>query len=105
MPTPSQQSPDDRDTRWLQTKTEEILASHAIALAPPRFEGDAACYWGVDLETHTTLYVRLAGDPEPKVLHFTPGTIAKCGSGLYSAQSTALLWIRRTLKKMGVLPT
>ena len=103
MLTRSQPPRDDRGTRWLQTKTEEILATHAITLAPPRFEGDCSCYWGTDRETHKTLYLRLAGEPEPKALRFTRTMIAGCGAGQYTMQSQALLFIRRTLKKLGVL--
>jgi len=105
MLTPPPQPPDDRGTRWLQTKLEEILANNAIALAPPRFEGDAACYWGTEQDTHTILYVRLAGDPDLKALQFTSTMIAGCGSGLYLMQSQALFLMRRTLRKMGVLHT
>jgi hypothetical protein len=103
MLTPAPPPPDARGTRWLQTKTEEILALHAVALAPPRFEGDCACYWGTAPQTYTTLFLRLAGDPETKALRFSPTMIAKCGSGLYVMQSTAVLFIRRELTKMGIL--
>src|SRR5262245_24335849 len=103
MLTPAPPPPDARGTRWLLAKTEELLAQHAIALAPPRFEGDTPCYWGTDRETKTTLYVRLAGAPEPKVLRFSPNMITKCGAGVYVMQSTAVLFIRRELTKMGVL--
>jgi hypothetical protein len=103
MLTPAPLPPDDRGTRWLQTKTKEILASNAIALAPPRFEGDASCYWGTDLGTTTTLYLRLTGDPEPKALRFTSTMITKYGAGLYAMQHTALLFLRRELTKIGVL--
>jgi hypothetical protein len=103
MLTPSPQSPDDRGNRWLQTTVQQILADGAVALATPRFENDPACYWGTDLETGTTLYLRLAGDPEPKALLFRRGMITDCGSGRYVAQRNAILLIRRTLKKMGIL--
>ena len=105
MLTPQLPAPDERGKRWLQAKVQEILAASAVALAPPRSESDPACYWGTGLDTGTTLYLRLAGDLEPKALLFRRTMIADCGAGLYVSQSTALLWIRRTLKKMGILPT
>ena len=103
MVTPSLHSPDERGKRWLQAKVQQLLAASAIALATPRAEGDPACYWGTAPETNTTLYVRLAGDPEPKALHFRRTMIADCGSGVYSTQHYAVLFIRRTLIKLGVL--
>ena len=101
---PRPPAPDERGKRWLQAKVQEILAASAVVLATPRSESDPACYWGTGLETGTTLYLRLAGDPEPKALHFRRTTIADCGAGRYFSQQTALLWIRQTLKKMGILP-
>jgi hypothetical protein len=70
MLTPSLPSPDERGKHWLQTQVQQLLAASAVALATPRSADDAACYWGTSLETGTTLYVRLAGDPEPKALRF-----------------------------------
>jgi hypothetical protein len=104
MPNAAVPSPDERGTRWLQAQVEHMLAASAVTLAP-RFEGDPACYWGTDRATNTTLYLRLAGDPEPKAIRFTSHMIERCGSGLYFMQSTAILFIRRELRKMGVLPT
>ena len=95
--------PDERGRRWLQAQVQEILAASTVALATPRSESDPACYWGTSLETSTTLYLRLAGDPELKALHFRRTTIAGCGAGLYLSQSTTLLWIRRTMNKMGIV--
>jgi hypothetical protein len=103
MLTPSLPSSDDRGTRWLQAQVQQILADGAVSLAPPRCEGDPSCYWGTALETDTTLYVRLAGDPEPTALYFRRAMIMGCGSGLYSMQHNAILLIRRTLTKMGIL--
>ena len=103
MLTPAPQSPDDRGTRWLQAQVQHILADSGVALATPRTAGTPACYWGAEPETGTTLYVLLAGDPEPRALPFTRGMIAQCGSGLYATQHNATLLIRRTLKKMGIL--
>ena len=54
-------------------------------------------------ETGATLYVLLAGDPEPKALPFPRAMIAQCGAGLYFSQYNAILWICRTLKKTGIL--
>jgi hypothetical protein len=48
-------------------------------------------------------YVRLAGDPEPKALHFRWTMIADCGTGLYVSRQAATMFIRRTLKKMGIV--
>ena len=103
MLTPSLHSPDDRGNHWLQAKTEQLLAEGAVALAPPRFEGDPACYWGTGLETGTTLYLRLASDPEPKALCFNRALLRDCGAGRYARQEQATMFIRRTLKKMGIL--
>jgi hypothetical protein len=104
MLTPSLPSPDDRGNRWLQARVQHILAESAVALATPRFEGDPVCYWGTGLEeTDTTLYLCLAGDPEPRALFFQRNLIMGCGTGLYAAQNRAILFIRRALKKMGIL--
>jgi hypothetical protein len=104
MLTPSLPSPDDRGKRWLQAQVQQLLAASAVLLAT-RAEGDPACYWGTGPETETTLYVLLAGDPEPRALPFRRLTIMQCGAGLYSTQHQAVLFIRRTLKKMGILPS
>ena len=61
------------------------------------------CYWGTGLETDTTLYLCLAGDPEPRALCFQRNLIMGCGTGLYATQHRAVLFIRRTLTKMGIL--
>jgi hypothetical protein len=98
-------SRDERGKRWLAAQVQQILAAHAVALAPPHTENAPACYWGTGPATGTTLYVLLAGDPEPKALCFRRTMIADCGAGLYFSQHTALLWIRRTLKKMGIVST
>jgi hypothetical protein len=103
MLTPSLPGPDERGKRWLQAQVEQILAAHAVALAPPRVDGAPACYWGTEPETETTLYLRLAGEPEPQALPFSRSMIANCGTGLYAAQHNALVFIRRTLTKMGIL--
>jgi hypothetical protein len=97
------QGPDERGKRWLQTQVEQLLAARAVPLAVCA-EGNLACYWGTGLETGTTLYLRLAGDPEPKALPFRRTTVARCGSGLYAAQQRALLESRRTLKKLVIVP-
>ena len=104
MLTPRLPPPDERGKRWLQVKVQEILAASAVALATPRSESDSACYWGTGLATGSTLYLRLAGDLEPKALLFRQTMITNCGAGLYASQSTAILFIRRTLKKMGIVP-
>ena len=96
-------APDERGQRWLQAQVQQLLAASAVALATPRSENDPTCYWGTGPETDTTLYVLLAGDPEPKALHFRWSMIADCGSGLYVSQHSARMLIRRTLKKMGIL--
>ena len=103
MLTPALPSRDERGKRWLQTKVEQILATSAVSLAPPRSQDAPASYWGTGPETETTLYLRLAGDPEPKALPFRRTMIANCGTGLYVAQQNATVFIRRTLKKMGIL--
>jgi len=103
MLTPSLHSPDERGKRWLQAKVQQLLAASAVALATPRAGGDPVCYWGTGPETDTTLYLLLTGDPEPKALLFHRGMIAGCGSGVYSTQHYAVLFIRRTLTKMGIL--
>jgi hypothetical protein len=103
MLTPALPSPNERGKHWLLTKTQQILADNAVILATPRSEHDPSCYWDTGLETGTTLYLRLAGDLEPKALLFRRTMIADCGAGLYVSQHTAILWIRRTLKKMGLL--
>jgi len=97
MLTPARQHPDERGQRWLQAQVQQILAASADT-------GGAACYWGTGPETETTLYVLLAGDPEPKALPFPLTTIAQCGSGLYFAQHNAIMSIRRTLRKLGIVP-
>jgi hypothetical protein len=103
MLTPSLPSPDERGKQWLQTQVQQLLAASAVALAAPRSEDDVACYWGTGLETGTTLYVRLAGDPEPKALRFSRALLYDCGAGRYARQQQATTFIRRTLKKMGIL--
>jgi hypothetical protein len=103
MLTPALPSPDERGKRWLQAKTEQILADNAVALAYPHTEGDPSCYWGIGPETGTTLYLRLAGDPEPKALHFNRALLHDCGAVRYTRQQQAMTIIRRTLKKMGIL--
>ena len=103
MFTPALPSPDERGKRWLQTQVEQLLAASAVPLAT-YVEGDPACYWGTEPATETTLYLRLAGDPEPKALFFRRNMIMGCGSGLYAVQHNAALFIRRTLKRMGILP-
>ena len=103
MLTPALPSPNERGKHWLQAKVQQLLADSAVALAPPCSESDPACYWGTGLETGTTLYLCLAGYPDPKALHFRRDMIMGCGSGLYSTQHNAVLFIRRTLKKMGIL--
>ena len=100
---PSLPSSDDRGKRWLQAQVQQILAASAVALAPPRAQGTPACYWGTGPETGATLYLRLAGDLEPKALPFRRTMIAQCGAGLYFSQHNAIVFIRRTLKKMGIL--
>ena len=103
MRTPSLPSRDERGKRWLQAQVQQILADSAVALAPPRAEGALSCYWGTGPETATTLYLCLAGDPEPKALPFRRTMIAQCGAGLRFSQHNAILWIRRKLKKLGIL--
>jgi hypothetical protein len=105
MLTPSLPSPNERGKRWLQAQVEQILAASAVALAPLRADGAPACYWGTDLETSTTLYVRLAGDPELKALRFNRALLYDCGAGRYVRQQQATTFIRRTLKKMGIVST
>ena len=102
---PSLPRRDERGKHWLQAQVQQILAAHAVALAPPRADGAPACSWGTGPETGTTLYLRLAGDPEPKALTFRRTMITDCGAGLYFTQHTTTMWIRRTLKNMGILPT
>ena len=85
-------------------RSNRILTDGAVALAPPHAESNPLCYWGTGPETGTTLYLRLASDPEPKALPFRRTMIAQCGAGLYSTQHNAVMFIRRTLKKMGILP-
>jgi hypothetical protein len=103
MPTPRLPASDERGKRWLQAKTEQILADNAIALATSPADGEPACYWGTGLETGTILYLHLADDPEPKALLFRRTMIADCGAGLYFSQHNAITFIRRTLKKMGIV--
>jgi hypothetical protein len=103
MLTPALPSPQERGKHWLQAKVQQLLADSAVALAPPRSESAPSCYWGTGPETGTTLYVLLAGDPEPKALLFRRTMIADCGAGLYFSQHNAITFIRRTLKKMGIL--
>jgi hypothetical protein len=101
--TPAPASPHERGQRWLQAKTEQILADNAIALAHPHAEGAPSCYWGTGPETRTTLYFLLDDDPELKALFFRRTMITDCGAGLYSSQHNATLFIRRMLRKMGLL--
>ncbi len=103
MLTPAPQSPDDRGKHWLQAKIQQILADGAVVLSTPRFEGDPSCYWGTGLETSATLYLCLAGEPEPKALRFNRALLRDCGAGSYARQDQANMFIRRTLKKMGIL--
>ena len=103
MLTPSSQSPHERGKRWLQTKVQDLLATSAAARATPGSEDDAACYWGTALETSTTLYLRLAGHPEPRALYFNRSLLRDCGAGRYVRQEQATMFIRRTLTKMGIL--
>jgi hypothetical protein len=104
MPTPSLPSPNERGQRWLQAKVQEILAASAVALATRCPEDTPACYWGTGLETGTTLYLRLAGDQEPQALRFNHALLRDCGAGRYARQDQAILFIRRALKKMSILP-
>jgi hypothetical protein len=103
MPDASLSGSEERGKRWLRAKVEQILAEGAVPLATPRAEGDPSCSWGTSPETCRTLYVRLEGDPEPKALHFRCAVIEGCGTGLYLRQDSTVLFIRRTLRKMGVL--
>ena len=103
MLTPAPQSREERGKRWLRVQVHQILAEAAVPLAAPRTEGDPSCYWGTDCDTATTLYLLLAGDPEPKALHFSRPLIADCGTGRYPKQGYARMLIRRTLTKMGIL--
>jgi hypothetical protein len=100
---PLRPSPDERGKYWLQTQVQQLLAASAVALAPPRAGDDSACNWGTGPETGTTLYLRLAGDPEPHALRFQPALLRDCGAGQYARQTQAILFIRRMLKKMGIL--
>jgi len=95
MLTPTLPSRDARGKRWLQAKVHQLLADRAVALAPPSSASDPACYGGRGPETSTTLSLRLAGAPEPQVLHFRRTMIADCGAGLYSSQHNAIVLIRR----------
>ena len=104
MLTPALHSPHERGKRWLLTKTQQILADSTVVLATPPAEGTPSCYWGTEPETNTTLYVLLAGDPEPKALRFPRTMIADCGTRLYVSQHNAIVFIRRTLKKLGIMP-
>ena len=103
MLTPARKSPDERGQRWLQAEVQQLLADSGVALATPGPEDTPACYWGTGPETSTTLYLRLAGDPEPKALPFRHVMITDCGAGLYVAQHNAIMVMRRALKKMGIL--
>src|SRR5437870_1248648 len=98
MLTPARKSPAERGQRWLQAQVQQILAANAVALATPRSADDPSCYWGTGPETSTTLYLRLAGDPEPKALPFRHVMITDCGAGLYVAQHNAIMVLRRALK-------
>src|SRR5262245_60363548 len=97
------QGPDERGKRWLQTQVQQLLTARAVSFAA-RAAGDPACAWGREPATATTLYIFLAGHPEPQALHFRRATILSCGSGLYMAQQRAVMGMRRTLKHMGILP-
>ena len=77
--TPALPSRDERGKRWLQAKVQQLLTANAVALAPPRCESDPVCSWGIEPEMSTTLYLCLAGTPEPKALHFSRTMIADCG--------------------------
>ena len=103
MLTPARQQPDERGQRWLQAQVQQLLAANAVALATPDADGDPACYWGREPETSTTLYILLAGDPEPKTLRFNRALLHDCGAGRYARQQQATTFIRQTLKKMGIL--
>jgi hypothetical protein len=103
MPTPALPDPDARGKRWLETQVQQILADAAVPLAVPRPEGAASCSWGTDRDTTTTLYLHLAGDPEPKALPFGRRMITDCGAGLYFSHGQARVHIRRLLKKMGIV--
>jgi hypothetical protein len=89
MLTPTPSYADDRGTRWLLAQVQHILAESAVVLAPPRFEGDPVCYWGTGRETDTTLYLCLAGDPEPKALVFQRNLILGCAGRASMRRSTA----------------
>jgi hypothetical protein len=103
MPTSS--NPHEGGKRWLQAKTEQLLVDNAVALAHPHMEDNPSCFWGTGPETGTTLYVRLADDPEPKALRFSRTMLHDCGAGRYLSQNQATTLIHRTLKKMGILST
>jgi len=103
MLTPSLPRPDERKKHWLQRQVQQLLAASAVALAPPRSEDDAACLWGIEPKTGTTLSLRLAGDPEPKALRFHRALLYNGGTGCYARQPQAMTCMRRTLKKMGIV--
>ncbi len=103
MLTPAPPDPDDRGKRWLQAQVQALLAANAVALAPPGAEGEPSCSWGTGPANDTTLYLRLAGHPEPRALHFNRSLLRECGGGQYARQAQAATLIRRTLTKMGIL--
>src|SRR5262245_32082228 len=82
-----------------------LATERAIALPPPRAEGDAACFWGMEPKTGTTGYPHSAGEPAPKALHFHRAILYNGGTGRSARQPQAMTCMRRMLKKMGVLPT
>ena len=45
----------------------------------------------------------LADDPELKALRFDRALLYACGTGHYARQNYAIVFIRRTLTKMGIL--
>jgi hypothetical protein len=104
MRPPSLPSPQERGKRWLQAKVQPLLADSAVPMAPLSAAGDPACAWGTGPETETTRYLRLAGELEPKALRFRRTMIMDCGTGRYFAQHQAMIWMRRTLKNIGILP-
>ena len=103
MLTPSLPSRDKRGKHWLLTKTQQILADNAVILATPRSEHDPSCYWGTGLGDRHNPVSALGRRSGAESAALSPDHDRGLRGGALFLQHTAILWIRRTLKKMGLL--
>jgi hypothetical protein len=92
--------PDAWGTRWLEAQVLHVFTTDIRCSS-----GRAPTYtWGTTAETCTTLSMLFDGDPVPKEMHFSWAMIQDCGAGHRMTHRQALAFIRRALKRLGLLP-